>query len=83
MSLIDLCERGFIPDRLTRAGMRALIAKRLVDEAADDGEFRSRRFNEFIEELLQTLHGLTLGSRAGTSVTLVRSLVIRGGHPCS
>ncbi len=51
MSLIDLCERGFIPDRLTRAGMRALMAKRLVDEAADDGEFRSRRFNEFLEEL--------------------------------
>ncbi len=51
MSLIDLCERGFIPDRLTRMGMRALIAKRLVDEAADDGEFRSKRFNTFLEEL--------------------------------
>jgi cyclopropane-fatty-acyl-phospholipid synthase len=51
MNLIDLCERGFIPDSLARRGMRALMAKRLVDEASDDGEFRSRRFNEFLEEL--------------------------------
>ena len=51
MSLIELCERGLIPDRLTRMGMRALIAKRLNDEANDDGEVRSRRFNEFLQEL--------------------------------
>lgn len=51
MSLIELCERGYIPDPLARMGMRALIAKRLVDEAADDGEFRSRRFNEFLDQL--------------------------------
>ncbi|MGQ0699105.1 MAG: SAM-dependent methyltransferase [Panacagrimonas sp.] len=51
MDLIDLCERGLIPDRLTRMGMRALLAKRLNDEASDDGEFRSRRFNEFLAEL--------------------------------
>lgn len=51
MDLIDLCERGLIPDRLTRKGMRALMAKRLNDEASDDGETRSRRFNEFLAEL--------------------------------
>lgn len=51
MDLIDLCERGLIPDRLTRMGMRALMAKRLNDEASDDGETRSRRFNEFLAEL--------------------------------
>lgn len=51
MTLIDLCERGLIPDRLARMGMRALMARRLNDEAADDGEARSRRFNQFLEEL--------------------------------
>ncbi|HKY92202.1 MAG TPA: cyclopropane-fatty-acyl-phospholipid synthase family protein [Nevskiaceae bacterium] len=51
MDLIDLCERGWIPDRLARKGMRAFIAKRLVDESADDGETRSRRFNDFLDEL--------------------------------
>jgi cyclopropane-fatty-acyl-phospholipid synthase len=51
MNLIELCERGFIPDRLTRAGMRALIGRRLDDEAAHDGEARSRRFNQFLSEL--------------------------------
>ena len=51
MNVIDLCERGLIPDRLTRMGMRALMAKRLSDEADDDGETRSRNFNRFIADL--------------------------------
>jgi cyclopropane-fatty-acyl-phospholipid synthase len=54
MNLIDLCERGFIPDRLARMGMRALMAKRLSDEASDDGETRSRNFNRFLQELRES-----------------------------
>lgn len=51
MDVIDLCERGLIPDSLTRYGMRQLIRTRLVDEANLDGEARSRRFNQFLDEL--------------------------------
>ena len=51
MDLIDLCERGLLPDVLTRAGMRKLMAQRLADEGAGDGEERSRRFNQFLAEL--------------------------------
>ncbi|HEY1077752.1 MAG TPA: cyclopropane-fatty-acyl-phospholipid synthase family protein [Fontimonas sp.] len=51
MNIIDLCERGLIPDRLTRLGMRQLMKQRLADESADDGERRSQRFNEFLGEL--------------------------------
>lgn len=48
---IEWCERGLIPDRLARAGMRKLVAQRLVDEGIGDGEMRSERFNRFIDEL--------------------------------
>jgi Cyclopropane fatty acid synthase and related methyltransferases len=51
MNLIDLCERGWIPDSLTRFGMRRLIAQRLTSESARDGEVRSARFNAFLDEL--------------------------------
>lgn len=51
MDVIELCERGLIPDRLTRRGMRAMMGKRLRDEASGDGEARSRRFNQFLTEL--------------------------------
>lgn len=51
MNLIDLCERGLIPDALTRLGMRQLMKQRLADEANDDGEARSRRLNQFLAEL--------------------------------
>jgi cyclopropane-fatty-acyl-phospholipid synthase len=51
MDLIDLCERGLFPDVLTRAGMRSLMRQRLRDEADEDGELRSQRFNRFIAEL--------------------------------
>jgi cyclopropane-fatty-acyl-phospholipid synthase len=33
MSLIELCERGYLPDPLARFGMRRLIGQRLRDEA--------------------------------------------------
>lgn len=51
MDVIELCERGLVPDRLARLGMRQLMRRRLVDEAASDGEERSRRFNQFLQEL--------------------------------
>ncbi len=51
MNLIDLCERGYLPDGLTRIGMRQLMKQRLVDEASDDGELRSQRFNRFLADL--------------------------------
>ena len=51
MSIVDLCERGLIPDALTRLGMRKLMQRRLLDEGRDNGEARSRRYNEFLAEL--------------------------------
>ena len=46
--LIELCERGLIPDPLTRFGMRRLMAERLATEGADRGE---GEFNEFRRRL--------------------------------
>ena len=51
MDVIDLCERGLVPDPLTRYGMRQLIQTRLSDAANLDGEERSRRYNRFLDEL--------------------------------
>ena len=51
MDVIELCEKGLIPDVLTRYGMRNLIAQRLKDEGNDDGELRSRRFNQLLADL--------------------------------
>jgi len=51
MNVIDLCERGYFPDTLARAGMRSLMRRRLLDEASHDGEVRSQRFNRFLDEL--------------------------------
>ena len=51
MNPIDLVEKGHVPDVITRAAMRRLMAQRLRDEAAGNGEERSRRFNAFLAEL--------------------------------
>ena len=51
MNVIDLCEKGLIPDSLSRWGMRQLMKRRLVDEANQDGEVRSQRYNAFLDEL--------------------------------
>lgn len=51
MNVIDLCERGLIPDSLSRLGMRQLMKRRLVDEANADGEVRAQRYNRFLAEL--------------------------------
>lgn len=51
LDLIELCERGLIPDKLARAGMRRLIERRLKETANLDGEARSEAFNRFVDEL--------------------------------
>ncbi len=51
MSLIELCERGLVPDALTRHGIRRLCAQRLREEGADDLARADARFRELLEEL--------------------------------
>jgi cyclopropane-fatty-acyl-phospholipid synthase len=51
MSLIELVERGLLPDALTRYGIRRLCAKRLVDEGLDDPAHAGARFQHLLEEL--------------------------------
>jgi cyclopropane-fatty-acyl-phospholipid synthase len=48
---IALCESGLVPDPLARTGMRALMRRRLLDEASRSGELRSQRLNRFLDEL--------------------------------
>ncbi|MBW8367924.1 MAG: cyclopropane-fatty-acyl-phospholipid synthase family protein [Arenimonas sp.] len=54
MSLIDLCERGLLPDALTRLGIRRLNAQRLRDEGALDVQAADRRFRTLLDELRQS-----------------------------
>lgn len=49
--LIRCAENGWVPDRLLRAGMRALIRRRLEDEAVHDVERRSQRIDALLDEL--------------------------------
>ena len=49
--LIRACERGWLPDRAIRFGMRQLLRQRLRDEALDDGEQRSQRLNRLLDDL--------------------------------
>ena len=51
MSLIDLCERGLVPDALTRLGIRRLCAQRLREEGAHDLVRADARFRELLDEL--------------------------------
>lgn len=51
MHLIDLCERGWIPDFLTRFGIRYLIRERLAQETAGNAQQQSARFERFLSEL--------------------------------
>ena len=51
MNLIELCEKGLVPDGVVRFGMRRLMAQRLRDEGSQDGELRVQRYNRFLEEL--------------------------------
>jgi cyclopropane-fatty-acyl-phospholipid synthase len=54
MSLIDLCERGLLPDALTRLGIRRLSAQRLREEGANDLEAADARFRRLLDELRQS-----------------------------
>src|SRR6266702_4542701 len=49
--LIHACERGWVPGRAIRFGMRHLMRQRLIEEGALDGELRSQRFNSLLDEL--------------------------------
>ena len=49
--LIHACERGWVPDRLIRIGMRRLMRQRLIEEGAFDQALRSKRFSTLIDEL--------------------------------
>jgi cyclopropane-fatty-acyl-phospholipid synthase len=51
MSLIDLCERGLVPDALTRYGIRRLCAQRLEQEGAGDVAAADHRFRDLLDEL--------------------------------
>jgi cyclopropane-fatty-acyl-phospholipid synthase len=51
MTLIDLCERGWIPDALLRHGIRRLCAARLADEGAGDAAVADARFRTLLAEL--------------------------------
>ena len=44
MALVDWCEKGFIPDFLTRFGIRRLCAQRLKEQLEGDWKARQRNF---------------------------------------
>ena len=54
MSMIELCERGLVPDAVTRYGIRRLCAKRLADEGAADPQFASERFQGLMAQLRES-----------------------------
>jgi cyclopropane-fatty-acyl-phospholipid synthase len=54
MTLIDLAERGLVPDALLRHGIRRLCAQRLRDERAGDAVAAWDRFRVLLDELRQS-----------------------------
>ena len=50
MTLIDLCERGHVPDTLLRAAVRKISARRLVEESAHDPALFNARKRELISQ---------------------------------
>jgi cyclopropane-fatty-acyl-phospholipid synthase len=48
---IDLCERGLVPDAVTRFGMRRLLSARLRAESDGGGEREFERFRRCLAEL--------------------------------
>lgn len=52
--LIDLCEKGLIPDRFTRFGMRRLMAARLAAEESDRGERQFEVYQRRLAELRES-----------------------------
>lgn len=51
MSLIELVERGLVPDALTRYGIRQLCRQRLVSEGSNDPAVADARFRDLLEQL--------------------------------
>ena len=51
MALIDLCERGLVPDFLTRRGIRQLCAQRLREEHDGDLDRADARYRTLLSEL--------------------------------
>ena len=51
MTLIDLAERGWFPDRLIRAGIRRLLAQRIRQETAGDISARRAATSALIDRL--------------------------------
>lgn len=51
MPLIDLCERGLVPDALTRFGIRRLCAQRLRDEHDAELDRADARYRTLLSEL--------------------------------
>jgi cyclopropane-fatty-acyl-phospholipid synthase len=54
MDLITLCERGLIPDALTRFGIRRLCRQRLAEEHAADAVAAWERFRTLLAELRES-----------------------------
>jgi len=53
-TLIDLCERGLVPDSLTRFGMRRLMKARLSAEEGDRSEQQFEIYQQRLAELRQS-----------------------------
>ena len=51
MSLIEIAERGLLPDALIRHGIRRLCARRLVDEGAHRLGQADERYRRLLEQL--------------------------------
>jgi cyclopropane-fatty-acyl-phospholipid synthase len=51
MPLIELCERGLVPDALTRFGIRRLCARRLAQEGREHPETAQLRQRQLLREL--------------------------------
>jgi cyclopropane-fatty-acyl-phospholipid synthase len=56
LNVIDLCERGLVPDPLARFGMRRLVARRLQDEGAGDVAGRHRALVQQLRESPVAIH---------------------------
>jgi cyclopropane-fatty-acyl-phospholipid synthase len=54
MSMIELCERGLVPDALTRYGIRRLCAQRLAEEGRDRPEVAQVRQSSNRGEIRRT-----------------------------
>ena len=54
MSLLDLSERGVLPDRLIRIGIRRLLAKRIHQETREDVAEQEVALREFVQQLRQS-----------------------------